>query len=76
MGSFFGWFGSIFTMVFWILILVGLLRLIQWLGNQGKMSGRQTLASASETPIDILKKRYARGDLAKEQYEAMKRDLE
>jgi len=30
---------------------------------------------ASETARDILDKRYARGEIAKDQYEAMKRDI-
>ncbi len=28
-----------------------------------------------ETPLEILKKRYARGEISKEEYEQMKRDL-
>jgi len=29
-----------------------------------------------ETPIDILKKRYARGELSKEDFDRLKRDLQ
>ena len=29
-----------------------------------------------ETPLDILKKRYAKGEITKEQFEQMKKDLE
>jgi len=31
---------------------------------------------SQEKPLDILKHRYARGELTKEQYEQMKRDIE
>jgi putative membrane protein len=31
--------------------------------------------SESETPLEILKKRYARGEITKEEYEDMKGDL-
>jgi putative membrane protein len=30
----------------------------------------------SETPLDILKKRYAKGEISKEEFEAIKKDLE
>jgi putative membrane protein len=29
----------------------------------------------AETPLDILKKRYARGEIGKEEFEEMKKDL-
>jgi len=30
----------------------------------------------SETPLDILKKRYARGEITKEQFQEMKKEIE
>ena len=36
--------------------------------TNGQMSG--------ETPLDILKKRYAKGGIAKDEFERMKKDLE
>jgi len=30
----------------------------------------------SETPLELLKKRYAKGDITKEDFEQMKKDLE
>ncbi len=32
-------------------------------------------ASSSTTPLDIAKARYARGEITKEQFESLKRDL-
>ncbi len=68
-----GWFGGIFMVVFWILILVGLVFVIRWLvlatskkGDSGQPTSRA---------IDILKERYARGEIDKAQFETMKRDL-
>jgi putative membrane protein len=32
-------------------------------------------STSKETPLDILKKRYSRGEITKEQFEEMKKDL-
>jgi putative membrane protein len=68
-----GWFGGIFMIVFWILILVGLVFVIRWLiqasGKKGNGGPRGSRA------MEILKERYARGEIDKTQFETMKRDL-
>jgi putative membrane protein len=30
----------------------------------------------NETPLDILKKRYAKGDITKEEFESLKKDID
>lgn len=68
-----GWFGGIFMIVFWILILVGLVLVIKWLiqaTSRGKIEG-----NTGSRAMEILKERYARGEIDKSQFEAMKRDL-
>ena len=68
-----GWFGGIFMVVFWILILVGLVFVIRWLvqatGKKG--DSRQSGSRA----LEILKERYARGEIDKAEFEVMKSDL-
>lgn len=68
-----GWFGGIFMIVFWILILVGLVFVIKWL-IQSTSKGRGDGQGGSRA-IDILKERYARGEIDKSQFESMKHDL-
>ena len=64
------WTGAI-LMGLVILILIGVL--IYFLFKSSKTGGfGQT---SNETPLDILKKRYARGEITKEQFEEMKKDL-
>jgi putative membrane protein len=62
-------FGMMLMMlVFWGLIIVGLVLGIRWLVNQGR-------ESRSDTALDILRQRYARGEIDKEEFKARKRDL-
>ena len=68
-----GWFGGIFMIVFWILILVGLVLVIRWLFQSGSKKGDSD--QRGSRAIDILKERYARGEIDKTQFEGMKRDL-
>ena len=68
-----GWFGGIFMIVFWILIIVGLVFLIRWLIQAtGK---KENVGPRGSRAMEILKERYARGEIDKAQFEAMKRDL-
>jgi len=64
-----GWGMPFFGFFFWILIIVGIVVLVRWLmGNKAD--------DVQESPLGILKKRYARGDIDQKTYEQMKKDLE
>lgn len=64
-----GWIG----MLFWALIIgLGVYWLVTTSARQPVFYGR----SEARDPIDILKERYARGEITKEQFEEMKRDLQ
>ncbi len=68
-----GWFGMIFMITFWVLIIVGLVFLIKWLiqtTSSGKTGGRM-----GSSAINILKERYARGEIDQAEFEAKKKDL-
>ncbi len=81
MGGFGGWFGGIFMILFWILVLVAMVLVIRWLltGGGTRTPGAHRPNSnhtTVESALDILKKRYAKGEITKEQFEVMRRDLE
>ena len=66
------WFWSIIMILFWIAAIVGVVLLVRWIVfSVDKGRGPQQ----QETAVDILKKRYARGEIAKEEYERMKKDI-
>ncbi len=63
------WFGWIF----WIILIA----LVIWLVvNQNKKSKQYFNNPQSESALDILKKRYAKGEITQEQFDQMKKDLE
>jgi len=68
-----GWFGGILMIVFWILILVGLIFLIKWLVQS--TSRDKTTGSSGNRALEILKERYAKGEINKEEFESKKKDL-
>ena len=54
--------------LFWALVIVGVVLAIRWLLTQGR-------ESRADRALEILRERYARGEIGKEEFEARKRDL-
>ena len=68
-----GWFGMFFMLVFWVLVVVCLIFLIKWLVQT--TSGKKEIASAGNRALEILKERYAKGEIDKAEFENKKKDL-
>jgi putative membrane protein len=69
-GFYYGWgFGHMlfagFRVVFWVALILCIIYLIRYFRMKGQ----------SDTPSDILKKRYARGEITKDEFERMRDDL-
>lgn len=67
-----GWFGGgIFMLAFVVLIIVGAFFLIRMMINQSK----PTIPTTENKALEILKQRYARGEISHEEFEKMKANL-
>jgi putative membrane protein len=63
-----GWLWMLFPMLFW----VGVVFLVIWAAIR-LFPGRQE--SVHDTPLDILKRRYAAGEITAAEYQQAKQDL-
>lgn len=61
--------GGIINVVFWIVLIVLVVRLVR-----GSRPWRRGMWQ-DDHALDILKERYAKGEISKEEFEAKKKDL-
>ena len=67
-GNMIGWFGGgVMMIAFWVLLIA----LIAWIIRE--ISGKNPRTGANA--IEILKERYAKGEINKEEFETKKKDL-
>ncbi|MGY2896411.1 SHOCT domain-containing protein [Deinococcus sp. UYEF24] len=67
----FGWIGML---LFMVVIIVGLVILVRAL-NQGAQVHHIGSPAETDRTLQIVRERFARGELTKEQFETLKRDL-
>ena len=70
-------FGWIFMLVFWGLVIWGIIALVRGGTGHGCWGGHNHDGhKQNNNALDILKERYAKGEINKEEFEAKKKDLE
>lgn len=70
-----GWMGGMWglgmmfmMLLFWALVISAVVLGIRWLSSQGR-------EPRSDTALEILRQRYARGEIDKEEFDARRKDL-
>lgn len=71
MGGFgWGWFMPVLMILFWGLIIWGIVALVRSLS-----SPKYCAPPATESALEVLKRRYAQGEIGKKEYQEKKREL-
>ncbi len=75
MGMGMGWGGMWFGGIFWLLILGLIIWIAVTLVNNSRRRDDTHYLPPKTDALEILKQRYARGEISREEFERMKRDL-
>lgn len=64
------WVGGMwfFPLLFWVLVIAGAVFIVRWLRERGQ--------EQKESSLDILKRRYASGEIDRDTFEQMKKDIQ
>jgi putative membrane protein len=60
------WVMWVFFVIFWLLFILGIATIIRWFN---------TTTTDKESPMEILEKRYTKGEIIKEDFEKMKKEI-
>lgn len=64
-------FGWIFMILFWVIIIYAVVLFVKWLINENKAGGER-----EKSALEILKNRYAKGEINKKEFAEKKKYLQ
>jgi len=64
-----GTFGILHMVLWWVLIILGIVVLVKWLGGWSRSR------ASGDRALDILRERYARGEIEKDEYDKRRQEL-
>jgi len=76
MGSMMGWgggwglLGALHMLLWWVLIILGIVVLVKWL-----VAAKRDAPAPGDRAFEILRERYARGEIDKDEFDKRKSDL-
>ena len=68
-----GWIGvgMVHMLLFWALIILAIVAIVRYLSSTSRRE-----ISSDRDPLDILRVRYAKGEIDKQEFDEKRRDLE
>jgi putative membrane protein len=71
-----GLFGPLFMIIFWVVIIWAIIAVVRAFTNGHPCGGhREHRGHEEDQAMKTLRDRYAKGEISKEQFEQMKKDL-
>ncbi len=65
-------FGMFFMFAFWIVLIACLVFAVRWAMQHSREGPSER---GGDAPLDILKRRYARGEIDRDEFDRMRREL-
>lgn len=66
----YGWL-ALMHLLWWAIVIIGIVGLVRW-----SLGSRRGKPGSENTAMDILRERYARGEIGREEFEERKRVLQ